>query len=140
MHMFLYWVLLGSTQSMALLSAKLELFAPLVNGSNLFSSNTGDVGTYCFSKPDSSCCYADSKKSDEAGVKGSLYGPPRITFPTDPPTPGTEMELDADLLPFAIDRDSSLPSPPHPSAQNEDLSIGALSEMDLNMTGNCSRI
>lgn len=64
-----------------------------------------------------------------------MYGPLRLTYPPEEQPSTPEAETEADLLPFAIDRESSLSSPIHATAQQDDVTIGALSEMDLNMSG-----
>ncbi len=45
----------------------------------------------------------------------------------------SEAETEADLLPFAIDRESSLSSPKQTAFHHDDASIRVLSEMDLDL-------
>lgn len=71
---------------------------------------------------------AETRRQEEDASKSNLYGPPRLTFPT-------EADAESDLLPFALDRESSISSPLHNALQHDNADMQALSEMDLDMSG-----
>ena len=75
----------------------------------------------------------EAKRQGESPAKASLYGPPRLTLPLGQPVAETEAE--ADLLPFAIDKESALSSPALSAARAGDPTMGALSDMELDMSG-----
>lgn len=76
--------------------------------------------------------FAERRTADIA-MKSSLYGPPRLTYLSEQaPGAASEAEAEADLLPFAIDRESSLSSPMHPP--QEDMHLAALSELDTSLS------